>query len=145
MPKGKKEPVEVRFWRFVEKTESCWLWRGGLTKAGYGQITVNQYPNLAHRLSWQFRNGQIESGMEVCHSCDNRACCNPDHLFLGSHRDNLADMARKFRSRTKLTAEQVKEIRDSKDSARATAKRYGLKSHKTIYNIKNRLIFQHVP
>lgn len=66
------------------------------------------------------------------------------HLFLGTAADNQQDMAKKFRSRTKLTPEQVREIRNAPNGARDLARIYGLKSHKTIYNIKKGLIFRHV-
>lgn len=107
-------------------------------------MSYKQRPVLTHRFSYELHNGAIPKGMEVCHSCDTPACCNPSHLVVGAHADNLADMARKFRSRTKLTREQVLDIRASTDSTRALARRYGLKSHKTIYNIKRGHTFEHV-
>ena len=64
---------------------------------GYGHLTYRRKYWLAHRLAWTLKNGEIPAGMCVCHKCDNRACCNTDHMFLGSHSDNMADMKQKGR------------------------------------------------
>jgi hypothetical protein len=114
---NKKTLVE-RFWEKVSKDsdrhfaldgKKCWEWRGALTK-GYGQFGVGggklQY---AHRFSWMLHNGEIPEGKCVLHKCDNPGCVNPDHLFLGSHADNMKDMASKGRSgcpRRVITDEQ---------------------------------------
>jgi hypothetical protein len=96
--KGKQEPLSVRFWRFVEKTESCWLWRGGrISKTGYGTTSVMRKRILAHRASWELHNGPIPSGLWVLHTCDNPICVNPAHLFLGDRADNMRDAFQKGR------------------------------------------------
>lgn len=125
MPKP-RTPLAVRFWRFVEKTDACWLWTGPLTK-GYGSIGAGgrEGANLyAHRVAWELAFGPIAAGLFVCHSCDTPRCVNPAHLFLGSNRDNILDAKAKGRldprkasqpgqrnARAKLTDEDIRIIR----------------------------------
>ena len=87
-----------KFWSMCEKREnSCWEWSKCLHKDGYGQLNYHRKYWLAHRLAWALTNGEIPPGMCVCHKCDNPKCINPDHLFLGSHADNMNDMKKKGR------------------------------------------------
>lgn len=91
-------PPEIRFAKKVYKTSSCWVWTGARNRKGYGVFSL--WPNgnrTAHRYSWELANGPIPNGMFVCHKCDTPHCVNPDHLFLGTPRDNTHDMIAKGR------------------------------------------------
>lgn len=80
----------------------------------------------AHRLAWFFAHGPIPVGLHVLHDCDNPPCCEPTHLFLGTRSDNMRDMHRKGRGRSKLTAEDVAKIRDDSRFLREIAADYGV-------------------
>jgi HNH endonuclease len=88
-----------RFWSRVDQSSEtgCWEWRGTKRKDGYGVLMVGGALIRAHRLSWELANGPIPKGLSVLHRCDNPPCVRPDHLFVGTQRDNLADMTAKGR------------------------------------------------
>lgn len=112
--KGRKTtPIEIRFKRHFRVDENgCWIWTGTSSGSGYGMIGLGAKvlgKDLAHRVSWRIHHGEIPSGLLVLHRCDIRRCVNPDHLFLGSYKDNSADMTAKGRglTGTKRTPDKI--------------------------------------
>lgn len=119
------EALTQRFWQHVVKSDGCWEWTGHRV----GQVGRNNYGEMAlpgqrhngiraHRFSWELHYGPIPDGLWVLHRCDNPPCVRPDHLFLGTRADNLADMVAKGRATVgersalaKLTRDQVIDIR----------------------------------
>ena len=101
MPTGiyprKYGPTEERFWSKVDTSGECWIWTACKNNSGYGQFSLKGRPQLAHRISWMFANGDIPPGLCVLHRCDTPACVRPDHLFLGNHADNMRDRNEKGR------------------------------------------------
>ncbi len=126
---AQRKPVEERFWKKVNKTDTCWLWTGAHNgksekrKWPYGLLSKDRSRNThyrAHELSWELHNGPVPEGMWVLHKCDVTLCVNPDHLFLGTAADNTADMLQKGRAKggrpkgTKLSPESLASFRSKR-------------------------------
>lgn len=144
--------IEDVFWKKVDirGKDDCWNWLGCIDKAtGYGKFRYNNVNNmLPHRVAYYITLGDIPDGHFVCHTCDNRSCCNPKHLFIGSPLDNVNDMISKGRNpigekdgTAILTEKDVIEIRELLQKGKHTqveiGKIYGVKSV-TICAIKSR-------
>lgn len=126
--------------RFMNKIEpipwtGCWIWTAGINKAGYGIFAVNRKSQLAHRISYILYKGKIPLGKFVCHSCDNPTCVNPDHLWLGTAKDNAVDRMVKGRNAdqrgyksalAKWELKTVQAMREAKGSLNELTKQYGI-------------------
>lgn len=133
--------------RFLNKIElipfhGCWEWSAS-TYNGYGKFRYKNHTIKAHRFSYMVFNGEIPKGLCVLHKCDNRACVNPKHLFIGTYSDNNMDKAKKNRQPKKLNVEQIKKIRKLNLSSRKIAAMFNV-TKKTILDIKNGINWRHV-
>lgn len=172
MPSQYTPAFLARFWAKVDQASECWVWIGPKTGNGYGAIredAPSRRQVAAHRASWEIHFGVIGAGLEVCHRCDNPVCVRPDHLFLGTTRDNAADRSAKGRSGAgdrsgrrlhpdrypngsavpgaKLTDEAVREIRRRYDAGAAgltvLGRQFGV-TKQTIQRIVRRQGWTHV-
>lgn len=133
-------PLAERFWGRVDRSggpDACWEWTKGRHRQGYGKIKVDRRHLFAHRVAWELTHGTIPDGLLVLHKCDNPPCCNPAHLFLGTHQDNSDDMIAKGRkppstpphrrgedsNGARLTWDDVRAIRAQYVPYRTTAER----------------------
>lgn len=146
-----------RFW--AKKTlapSGCWEYTGTITCHGYGHVRLSGRLVRAHRYAWTLRNGAIPAGLVVCHSCDNRRCINPEHLFLGTQQENNDDKVRKGRvprgvthGNAKFLVQQVLAIRaawasEPTPSRRAElAKQHGV-SEETIRKVVKFITYRYV-
>jgi len=140
-------PLSVRLWKNIQKRgpDDCWLWVGATRTTGYGSINLggrSKGSALAHRVVWEQLHGPIPKnrdhhGKVVMHTCDQRLCCNPRHLRLGSQAENVKDMDKKGRRvsappkgsshwNAKLSAKQIVEIRSMSGSNAEIAKKFGV-------------------
>jgi len=136
--------------KYIPVTESgCWIWIGYTDrKMGYGMFWLDGTMRLSHRVAYEAAYGKIHDGMHVCHSCDTPSCVNPDHLWLGTNADNVADKIAKGRGSSmpgeahpghKLTAEQVRYIRSCEKSQRQLAREMGVDRSTIGYIRKGKL------
>lgn len=145
--------------RLAQRTKiipnGCHIYMGA-TSYGYGQITINQKTLKTHRLAWELANRRaVPGGLFVCHRCDNRRCVNPDHLFLGTHQDNVDDMMAKGRARRGVPArgsaharaiideETATRIYSAVGSASAIGRKFGV-ARAVVRGIKNRTHWAHI-
>lgn len=139
----KKHSITPRYFeKMSDHVGECWLWKGYVQSSGYGQMYIEGKRILAHRASWSAANGDIPEGMLVCHKCDTPRCVNPDHLFLGTHKNNMDDCMNKNRAFIqnegrdfsftrkprvkKLTQHDVESIRASVESLAVLAARHNV-------------------
>lgn len=131
----------------------CWLWLGGKSGGGYGLIFASGRLHHAHRVAWAMRHGALPREKHVCHKCDTPACVNPDHLFIGTHAENMADRGKKGRAASfkgeshpnaKLSEADIPVIRNDTRMHREIAADYGVKEA-AIFKIKHRLSWRHIP
>lgn len=145
------------FWARIDQSGDCWVWTGAKAKSGYGAVTIFGKTKPAHRVAYELAHGvALTSRQFVCHSCDNRACCNPAHLWVGSNQDNIEDMLRKGRQHlnrgtvrgerhgnAKLTEDAVRQIRTSSKRPTELASEYGL-SINAVCAVLTRQTWKHV-
>ena len=124
----------------IDSQTGCWNWNRAVHKSGYGVLRVCGGPAaaLVHRIAWGLWRGAIPEGLCVCHHCDNRRCCNPEHLFLGTLKDNTRDCVLKNRHNHKLNADLVKQIMNSSGTLQEVADVFGL-GQTTIHTIRHGL------
>jgi hypothetical protein len=90
---SRKIKPKIQFYSQIDKSKNCWEWTGTLNKGGYGKFRgIN-----ASKVMWEYEYGKVKNGLQVLHTCDNRKCVNPDHLFLGTISDNMRDKTEKNR------------------------------------------------
>jgi len=154
-PQKKQKSVINRIFDKLKRNPKtfCWEWIGCLNHDGYGIININHKNRRIHRIMYKYIYSTIpEEKPYVLHRCDNRKCCNPTHLYAGTHQNNSDDRENRNRgnhpmgencSCVKLTEKQVLEIRASDDPNAVLAKRYNV-TIGSIYHIKNRIAWKHL-
>lgn len=138
-----------RFWESLDRSGECWTWAGTTNPDGYGIIWNGKRGMLAHRHAWILTHGPIAGEDCVLHRCDNPPCCRPDHLFLGTHAENAADMKAKGRARAvrSLTDDQVRELRRLRATGQHTyyvlGEMFGI-SYQAAHAVATRVTYKNV-
>lgn len=153
---GRDAKTVERFWSKVDTTGECWEWTRGRHRNGYGCFHADGRSYRAHRFAWELTNGVIPNGLYVLHQCDNPSCVRPDHLYLGTQGDNMADCAAKGRlvtvrgaskHRAVLNDDAVREIRrlyaTGAFSQRELSKQFGV-CNKVVCQVIHRQRWSHV-
>ena len=151
-----REVIVARFWANLTKSDGCWTWTGPVSAYGYGMIRTGGRGAYvyAHRFSYELHRGAIPADMFVCHTCDVRACVNPAHLFLGTHKDNRLDMIAKGRNArgeraggVKLAESGAAEVIAAlarRESVTEIARRHGI-TRGAVYGILRGENWKHLP
>lgn len=139
-----ERPLKERFEKYVNKTLPCWIWEGSKDSHGYGHIKDNKKLKISSRVSWELYRGKIPKNMFVCHTCDNPSCVNPEHLWIGSHTDNMRDSFSKNRMtrhrgedncRSKITMKIANKIRKLYSDKNITQRQIA-----NMFKISNQLV-----
>lgn len=151
-PKGLSLSEKLERYSKVDPETGCVEWTRYRNQDGYGQVNIGHRMMGAHRVSWEIKHGPIPEDLQVLHKCDNPSCINPEHLFLGTQTENIADMNAKGRQvpsrgarngRAKLTDDQVREIRSDPRFQKEIAVDYGV-NQTLVSMIKRRVAWSHI-
>jgi len=151
---GRLTPIQ-RFWKKVNRltSDNCWEWTGAKLATKYGGMEINGKLIRVHRYSWEIAFGEIPKGLHVLHKCDNRSCVNPNHLWLGTHQDNMRDRDEKGRGKpggkegtSLLSPNLVRAIRRRYENGMNYAQIARLVKYNpgAIHQIVNRKTYKHV-
>lgn len=141
----------------IDNDTGCWNWQGGKNQRGYGLIQSKDDDGIwksraVHRVSYELYNGSIPVGLLACHHCDNPSCCNPQHIYIGTQKMNMADMISKGRKnpsrganhwKAKVSDDEIASIRDNPDTYSSIGLQYGI-SASQVHRIKSRQSWKHI-
>lgn len=146
-PTCRKTPLTIEYMasRMVTTPSGCHEWDGNHNNRGYGRLIHQNRAVLAHRMWWTLNRGPIPKGVGVLHRCDNPPCCNIDHLFLGTQKDNIADCAKKGRCHQKISISDAQRVRAAAQDALADlAKELGV-TRNHLHSIRRGRCWRHLP